>query len=114
MDEQVVFIQLYSTVSTTLTFWNGCYRKLILYNVAINLMEMLTNCPHVTIAGVEAGCESPSLYEDLFDILNDDIIELGPSQGTVTKFILSFKWAIEDDRLLLTFINIMWSRILQT
>jgi hypothetical protein len=52
---------------------------------------MLTNCPHVTIAGVEAGCESPSLYEELFDILNDDIIELGPSQGTVTKFILSFK-----------------------
>ena len=52
---------------------------------------MLTNCPYATIAGVEAGCESPSLYEELFDILNDDIIELGPSQGTVTKFVLFFK-----------------------
>ena len=46
--------------------------------------------PHVT-AGAEAEYESLSLYEELFDILNDDIIELGPSQGTVTKFILSFK-----------------------
>ena len=52
---------------------------------------MMTHYPYATIAGAEAGCESLSLYEELFDILNDDIIELGPSQGTKTKFILSFK-----------------------
>jgi hypothetical protein len=46
---------------------------------------MMTNCPYVTIA--EAECESLSLYEELFDILNDDIIELGPSQGTATEII---------------------------
>jgi hypothetical protein len=45
----------------------------------------MTNCPYVTIAGAEAQCESLSLYEELFDILNDDIIELGPSQGTLLK-----------------------------
>jgi hypothetical protein len=51
----------------------------------------MTNCSYVTIAGAEAECESLSLFEELFDILNDDIIELGPSQGIVTKIILSFK-----------------------
>ena len=52
---------------------------------------MMTHCPYVMIAGAEAEFESLSLYEELFDILNDDIIELGPSQGTVTKIILPFK-----------------------
>ena len=48
----------------------------------------MTICSYVTIAGAGAEFESLSLYEELFDILNDDIIELDPSQGTVTKIIL--------------------------
>ena len=39
---------------------------------------MMTNCPHVN---AEAEGDSLSMYNEVFDILNDDIIELGPSQG---------------------------------
>ena len=67
-------------------------RQLTLHQISTGeVIEMMTNCPYVTIAGAEVECESLSLYEELFDILNDDIIELGPSQGTVTKIILPFK-----------------------
>lgn len=44
---------------------------------------MMTNCPYVATTGDEAEDDSLSVYVELFDILNDDIIELGPSQGNL-------------------------------